>query len=207
MNDTEFVLALQQLFDANDPSDGIDRSDGFGEDYSIRSLRVVGSDDGFDDLEVTLSVGPRTVVSRLLFDRDWREASGLDDVGAYAVFVAKRWRYSEITSAPDVEPAGDSEADLWQFLLSSLAATAASVAAARLGIIEIVDDEGDLVTIHVTPQQWSRYAAGRDEAAFDELDELIGRRWDDEEHIVFFRGGFHHSVREQVPPVRSKMLF
>lgn len=210
MTDAEFVAALQRIFDANDPSDGIDRSSGFGTDYRVTALRVVGSDDGFDDLEITMRIGPQTVMSRLLFDRAWRETSGLDDVGAYAIFVAERWRFSEVAitaDTADAEPADTADAELWQFLLASLAASAASVAASRLGLIEIVDDEGDRVTMHVTPAQWRRFAAGRHEAAFEQLDELIGSRWDDEEHIVFFRGGFHHSVREQVPPVRSKMLF
>lgn len=211
MNDTDFVAALQQVFDANDPSDGIDRSDGFGTDHRVTALRVVASDDGFDDLEVTLRIGRRTARSRLLFDRSWREASGLDDVSAYAVFVAERWRHGLIAgpvpAAADAEPIGDTEADLWQLLLASLAATAASVAASRLGMIEVVDDEGDVVTIHVTPQQWCRVAAGRREAALEQLHQLIGARWDDEDQVVVFRGAFHHSVREQVPPVRSKMLF
>lgn len=205
MTDDEFVAALRDVFDATEPPPGVDRHDGHGRDYRITGLAVVPSDDGFDDLEVSVQVGSQTVVSRLLFDRSWREDSGLDDVDAYAVFVARRWQFSQVQAASGAEPAGDGELQLWELLRTELARNAAGLHSVRHGVEEVVDEDGDVVTIHVTPQQWRRYAAGRSELALEELDERIGSRWDDEDHIVFFRGSFHCSVRAELPPVRSRL--
>jgi hypothetical protein len=237
MSDAELVSALQDIFDAETPPDGIDRSDGFGEDYRIESLRIVPSDDGFDDLEVTVRfprrVLPhrRTVVARLLFDREWREASDLDDAVSCAAYVMARWQSSVIaarssTSARNraaaeawVPDAGES----WQTLLTPLRAERGDVTEQDGGIV-VPDDDGGTVTVHVTPEQWRSYVveseayargdSGEDSLrpgdgpteAYSQLAELIDSRWDDEHHVVFFRGGLHQSIRPGLPPVRSMML-
>ena len=206
MKDQEFIDALQAVFDANDPFDGIDRHDGYGRDYRIESIRVVPSPDGFDDLEVTVRIGAETVTSRLLFDHAWREASGLDDVLAYATYVVRRWNFPRFDHAVLDQPSGPGRDDSWKLLEQALGRRAEHLNQPAPGVLEVVESNGDVVTIHVTPQEWASFAAGREQKALDVLDELIGSRWDDEDHIVYFRGALHHSVRAQLPPVRRKLL-
>ncbi len=201
MNDDALVRALQELFDADDPSDGLDRSDGLGEDYQIASLRRVPSDDGFDDVEITVVVGTQSVVSRLLFDRAWREASGLDDVGSYAAFILARWRAALVDD--DARPAPSVEVvDLEE----ALRRPSRSVTRTSTGVLEVVDDGGDRVSVHVTPQQWRDVVRRHGDGVVDTLHEMIDSRWDDENHIVHFRGGLHRSVRPELPPVRSTLV-
>lgn len=204
MNDDELVAGLQRLFDADDPSDGIDRSDGYGEDYRFTALQVVTAPDGFDDLDVTVEVGQRTVTARLLFDREWRQESGLDEVGAYAAYVVAKWRQLLVDADdhPSILRQGGPDA-AWDELSAWLARRWGPVTEIDDGL-RLVDD-GEEVTVHVTREQWATFAATRPDP-HGELDEMIGSRWDDEHHVVHFRGGFHRSIRAELPPVRSMLL-
>lgn len=234
MSDDELLAALQEIFAAEVPPEEIDRSSGYGDDYRIESLRVMPSDDGFDDLEVTvhfrrtLLSHRRDVVSRLLFDRAWREASGLNDPIAYAAHVVGRWHLSIVAA----ETAGGRhraaaeksvpDADVsWRALLERLGDLYDGVRDER-GVIEVTDTDEGVCHVHVTPDQWrsvvvdfeihARLDSGEDAAtsgdgpieAMGMLEELIDSRWDDEQHIVFFRGGLHQSIRAELPPVRSQ---
>ena len=224
--DRELLEALQELFDADDPADGIDRHDGYGRDYRVTGVRLVPSDDGFDDLEVTVAHGSEVVVSRVLFDRAWREASGLVDVRSCAAYVVDTWQHcpggqARTGSAP--RQAAADTVGLWRGLQEALVRDHASVNQVGHGRTELVEEDGEIVTIHLTAQQWRAFVddceaaaesdSGEDawragdglSIALGELDELIGSRWDDEEHIVFFRGRLWQSVRPELPPVRSRL--
>lgn len=202
MTDDELVDALGAIFaaDAEDDDQGRDRR--------VTSLRVVRGDDGFDDLELTLEIDGETIVTRVLFDRRWREESGLDDPDAYATFVRARWQ-SGVVHAPTEPDAplrhGPGQDELWRVLERGLLVDAAGVNRVGHGAWEVVEADGDPFTLHVTPQQWRRLASGREQDVLDALDDVIGSRWDDEEHIVFFRGAFHPSVRADLPPLRSRL--
>ncbi|MCW2770052.1 MAG: hypothetical protein JWR27_1485 [Aeromicrobium sp.] len=192
MNDADLARTVQAIFDADDPADGLDRSDGLGEDHHVESLRIVPGDDGFDDLEVTI-VGGGRVVRRLLFDRTWRAESGLVDPHACAAYVVAKWRSSRLDR---VRP---TYAEL------ELRRRHAGAGRTRTGVLEAVGEDGKPFFVHVTPQEWRQFAAGRPDPVAD-LEKWIGARWDDEAHIVFFRGSFHCSVRAELPPVRSRLL-
>jgi hypothetical protein len=200
------LLALQAVLDARADADHE------GRDRRVTSMRVVPADDGFDDLEITLDLDGETVVSRLLFDRAWREESGLSDPSAYATFVEARWRAGVVTplegeadgAVPNGRP-GPGQDALWHVLERALRVDAAGVNRVGHGAWEVVESDGDPFTVHITPQQWRRAASGREQEALDQLDDVIGSRWDDEEHIVFFRGAFHPSVRAELPPLRSRL--
>jgi hypothetical protein len=202
-DDQGLARAVTAIFAADDPADGLDRSDGLGEDYVIESLEVVPGEDGFDDVAVTVAVGHETVVARLLYDRTWRQDSGLDDPQAYAGYVVAKWRTALVDDeAPRAEAPVLVDHDELETLL---AASNAGVTRTRRGLLEVVDDDGEVFTLHATPQEWRAFAAGRRDPVGD-LEELIGSRWDDETHIVFFRGAFHRSIRPELPPVRSMLL-
>ncbi|MET0822591.1 MAG: hypothetical protein ABWY58_16640 [Aeromicrobium sp.] len=208
MTDDEMLAELQAILDADAEADDE------GRDRRVTSMGVVQGEDGFDDLEVTLVVDGTTVVSRLLFDRAWREDSGLTDPTSYAAFVKARWQ-AGVTSLGDVmDDAGpaaqgglgsQSQDELWQALERALWVEAAGVNRVGHGTWEVVAGDGDPFTVHVTPPQWRRMASGREDDALDQLDDVIGSRWDDEEHIVSFRGAFHPSVRAELPPLRSRL--
>jgi hypothetical protein len=204
VNDADLVRAVQAIFDADDPADGLDRSDGLGEDHCIECLCVVAGEDGFDDLEVTVAVDGRRVVSRLLFDRAWRAESGLDDPPAYAAFVVARWRSARVdgarsTGAPAPDPVTYAE------LEHALRRRHAGATRTRFGVLEGVGEDGEPFFVHVTPREWRQFAADRPDPVGD-LEERIDARWDDEAHIVFFRGDVHRSIRAELPPVRSMLL-
>ncbi|MFC5678205.1 hypothetical protein [Aeromicrobium endophyticum] len=223
----ELLSALQRLFDADDPSDGIDRHDGYGRDYRVVGLRVVPSDDGFDDLEVSVLYGGQAVTARLLFDRAWREASGLVDASSCAAYIVGTWQGARSGEARPPAPHRQAASDttgLWRTLQQSLVRDYVNVNQVSHGRVEVVDEDGEIVTIHLTPQQWRDFVdqceafAERDSGedawgagdglaiALGELDELISSRWDDEEHIMFFRGRPFQSVRPELPPLRSRLL-
>jgi predicted RNase H-like HicB family nuclease len=226
LGDDELLAAMQAIFDSPQPPGGI------GDGYRIEALRIVPSDDGFDDLEITVRVHrkvlpDRHVVSRLLFDRDWRIASGLDDPVSCAVHVVGRWQHSIV----DPETSGGGRhraaAETWvsdadasrQALLERLAAVYDDVRE-HDGVIEVTDTDEGVCHVHVTADQWrsvvvdseirARFDSGEDAAtsgdgpseAMGMLEELIDSRWDDEQHIVFFRGRLHQSIRAELPPVR-----
>lgn len=203
MNDDDFLVALQAAFDANDPSDGIDRADGYGRDHRIESVRVVESDDGFDDLEVRVRTDRRVVTARVLFDSPWRAASGLDEVGAYAAYVAARW-----STAADVgQPAGSAvNVGQPEGLEQTLKRGYTDVSHPAPEIATAVDAVGEPFSVHATEQEWHDFLASHGPAASATLDTLITGRWDDESHIVYFRGAFHLSIRAELPPVRSMLL-
>lgn len=205
MTDDELLAGLRTMLDADSEADDE------GRDRRVASMAVVQADDGFDDLEITLIIDGRTVVSRLLFDRAWREESGLNDPAAYATFVEARWQNGVISSvdpADDASPVGrggPGPDEMWQKLESSLRADAAGVNQVGHGAWEVVEEDGEPFTVHVTPQQWRRIASGREHDALGQLDDVVGSRWDDEDHIVYFRGAFHPSVRAALPPLRSRL--
>lgn len=97
--------------------------------------------------------------------------------------------------------------ELWSRLEASLAHDHAGVTRIGHGALEVVDEEGEIVTIHVTPQQWRAVVARCEEGdgdgatiAYATLDEQIASRRDDEQHVVFLDGRFHRSA---VPPDRA----
>lgn len=207
MND-DFVEALQAVFDANDPADGIDRQDGYGSDYRIVSLRVVESDDGFDDLEVTMEASsavrpirpigrPRQFVSRVLFDRDWRNASGLDDLHRCAAYVVTQSAVSRFDEQDEAVtgPAPDIAAVLGSF---------GAMTQSAQDTYEVASPHHTTLLVHVAPDEWAEF--WRHEYADVHLAETVDSRLDDENHIVFFRGRFHPSIRRELPPVRSPIL-
>ena len=206
MTDDELVDALGAIFATDAVAGGLDRSDGYGDEYRIGSLQVVPGGDGFDDLLVTVDVGGRTVTARLLFDRGWREASGLDDAAAYATFVLARWRSSLVDDSTDVEPSVPlpGHAPVPE-IESALRRTYGNANLVRRGVVEVVEEDGEIFLLHATPQDWRRFVSERPDA-MTALEEVVGARWDDEDHIVFFRGAFHSSIRPETPPVRSMLL-
>ena len=205
MTDDEMLAELQAILDADAAPDDE------GRDRRVTSMGVVPGEDGYDDLEVTFLVDGTTVVSRLLFDRAWREESGLTDPGAYAEFVDARWQAGVASPhdlTDDAGPAthgGQGQDELWQALERALWVEAAGVNRVGHGTWEVVARDGEPFTVHVTPPQWRRMASGREDDALDQLDRVIASRWDDEEHVVAFRGAFHPSVRAELPPLRSRL--
>lgn len=116
---------------------------------------------------------------------------------------------------------------LWEQLMSDLRGDHVSVALVEDGVIEVAAEwmEGDgTMRVHVTPDQWrelvvrsevgARMDSGIDASsaghgpglAMFHLDEEIGSADEDENHVVFFRGGFHRSVRAELPPVAGRGL-
>ncbi len=207
MTDDELVDALSAIFATDAVAGDLDRSDGYGDEYRVESLQVVPGGDGFDDLLVTVDDGGRTVTARLLFDRAWREASGLDDAAAYATFVLARWRSSLVDDSADAEqpvppaPAAAPDLPVEEVLRRSFG----NANVVRRGVVEVVEEDGEIFLLHATPQDWRRFTSGRPDA-MGQLEEVVGARWDDEDHLVFFRGAFHSSIRPELPPVRSMLL-
>ncbi|KQX76289.1 hypothetical protein [Aeromicrobium sp. Root472D3] len=201
MTDDELVEALRAIFAADAVADGLDRSDGYGDEYRITALRVVRGDDGFDDLLLTVEDGHDTVTSRLLFDRAWRVASGLDDAGSYATFALARWRSSIVHET--VEPGPRPPVDVPE-VEEALRRSYGNANLVRHGVVEVVEDDGEIFLLHATPQQWRRFVSGRPDA-MGALEEVVGARWDDEDHVVLFRGAFHSSIRPELPPLRSRL--
>ncbi|NRQ50157.1 hypothetical protein [Aeromicrobium stalagmiti] len=204
MTDEELLAGLRRLFETRDPSDGLDRSDGYGSDYVVDRLELVTGDDGFDTLEVVVAIGPDRAVSRLLFDRSWRRDSGLDDVMAYAAYVIAKWAESRVDEVRTTVGSG-STAEGNDDLEAVLRRTYANVNVTGHGSYEVVDEDGEVFVVHVTPPEWRRFVAGRPDP-LAELEERIATRWDDESHIVYFRDGLHRSIRAELPPVRSMLL-
>lgn len=200
MSDDELLAALREIFAAEIPD--VDRSDGYGDDHTFTGFQVARGADGFDDLVVTVDRGGETVTSRLLFDREWREASGLDDAHAYARFVVARWADGVVVDAPDVV---ETAAPGAEHLEDALRRAYGNVNRVRHGVVEVVEEDGEIFLLHATPQEWRRLVAVRPDA-LSLLDATIGSRWDDEEHVVIFRDGLHASVRAELPPVRSMLL-
>lgn len=248
MSDDAFVEALQAIFDADDPSDGIDRGSGFGSTLRVTSLARV--DDGdFPELEVTYELDlprrprfrhvPRRATTRVLFGQEWLTASGYTSAAAYAPEVAAEVQVDAVNHVDDViegrrrrrvdpDDAARSvpaEDELWQTLLTDLRSDHLSAEEVSTGVIELVATwlGGDgKAWVHVTPAQWRHLvvecevAARRDRGidassagdgpglAWFHLHEEIGSLDEGERHVVHFRGGFHRSIRSDLPPVRDR---
>lgn len=184
MNIREFVAGLQAIFDANDPSDGIDRQSGFGSDVRITGLKVIGGDER-GDLEVTFELTlspywkfkkiPRFGTIRVPFGTQWLAASGVTTPAEYAPDIAREVEFachSLIEQATDsrsrrrADPAAadrdTAPADeLWAQLLVDLGHDHVSARESEAGVIEVIEDGGDgpgePVWIHLTPEQWRSY--------------------------------------------------
>ncbi|AXT85498.1 hypothetical protein C6I20_10050 [Aeromicrobium sp. A1-2] len=202
MKDSEFVRALQAVFDANDPSDGIDRGDGYGRDHRIESVRIVESEDGFDDLEVTVRANRKAITARLLFDSAWRTASGLDQVNAYAAYVAAMWS-SAVSGRGSAGPLSGHAAEDVEVTLKR---GCTDVSRTAPDVVSAVDRDGESFFVHVSAQQWQDFVVSQGDDAMFALNTMIDSRWDDENHLVFFRGALHQSIRAELPPVRSMLL-
>lgn len=247
MNIRDFVAGLQAIFDANDPSDGIDRQSGFGSDVRITGLKVVGGDES-GELSVTFELNlpnygrfkkvPRSSTTRVPFGTQWLAASGITTPGDYAAEIARevesaagslvalavgRPRRHANPATADRDTA--SAEKLWAQLVDDLGRHNVSAQESAPGIIEIVeelaDGVADPVKVHVTPEQWRAYVVdceigARSDSGVDAstagdgpglamlyLEEALGSRWDDEQHIVYYKDGFHGSIRAALPPVRD----
>jgi len=120
-------------------------------------------------------------------------------------------------TGPDV-PGAD---DLWRVLVDSLGRDYAGVDHVGPGRLEVIDEDGEIVTIHLTPQQWRSLVisaehiavtdSGEDawgpgdgpSIAYGDLEEQIDSRQDGELHVVLHGGSLHQSVRAELPPVRG----
>ncbi|CAN5244980.1 hypothetical protein BH09ACT10_BH09ACT10_20250 [soil metagenome] len=236
MTDEEFVAGLQAIFDANDLSDGVDRHHGFGTDVWVTGMRPVDDGDFPElEVTYQLQLpkkrrfknAPRTGTTRVLFGQEWRAASGLDTPASYIQDVA---RAVEAAATRQVQAFRDSKrlrrerpgvmaestgsADaLWNDLLSALRQHHVSAEEVSTGVIEVVEShEAETFWLHVSRGEWQSYIArvGTGNLLYGGLDanvdEEIASRWDDEHHIVFFRGTFHKSIRAELPPVSSVLL-
>ncbi len=180
IEDEAYLRRLREVFAANDPSDGIDRQDGFGRDVWVESLRP--ADDGpYEELEVTYRMAvpdrtefrdvPRRSSTRLPFGRDWREASGHADPAelartiAVAVFsaatgVVQQMRGDERRRAVNgnaVRARLPDKQALWRELLERLEEYGAvrELVPGRVELLEERDyGEPAIVTLVVTPDQW-----------------------------------------------------
>ena len=211
---------------AGDPhrqaEDGIDRHDGFGRDVWVESATVV---DGPHGAEVVIGFGldipagrglddvPRTGSLRLPVDATWRELSGYAEPAAYAPEVARRVQVAAgkhvqahrggVRRAPSDGPG---RAELWRLLLDALG-DEGDVQEVAPGRIELRDDDGALVTLVVTAEEWERVWS---EHAYGDVEmylaELLGPRQEDETFVVCYENDLVRSTREQLPPVRGRAL-
>lgn len=202
MTDDELLAALREIFASETPD--VDRSDGYGDEYTFTGFEIAPGADGFDDLVVTVDRGGQTLTSRLLVDREWREASGLDDARSYATFVTARWAEGVVDDTPETVGRTDPDPDPEQ-LEDALRRAYGNANRVRHGVVEVVEEDGEIFLLHATPGEWRRFVATRPDA-LSRLDATIGSRWDDEQHVVIFRGDLHASVRAQLPPLRSLLL-
>lgn len=200
MSDDELLVALREIFASRTPD--VDRSDGYGDEYTFTGFEIATGADGFDDLVVTVDRGGRTVTSRLLVDREWREASGLDDARTYATFVMARWADGVVDDQPEAAPGPAPDAEP---LEDALRRAYGNVNRVGHGVVEVVEEDGEIFLLHATPREWRSFVATQPDA-LSLLDATAGSRWDDEHHVVIFRGGLHASVRAELPPVRSLLL-
>lgn len=251
MNIHDFVVGLQTIFDANDPSDGIDRHDGFGKQVRVTGLKIVGGDER-GELQVSFEFNlpgywkfkrvPRAGTTRVSFGTQWLAASGITTPAEYVSDIARAVEMAVGSLVQEtvagkrhrkIDPAQvDREVapvdELWKHLVADLGADNVSAHESGPGVIEVIEDWGggqrDPLWVHVTPDQWRTYVVAcelgaRSDSGEDAwsagdgpgmamlyLNEMIGSRWDDEDHIVFFKEDFEASIRAELPPVRSPEL-
>lgn len=196
MSEDEYVTELRSMLLALNPV-------GTGSGARVGAVRIV-HDSGFDELEIEFSAvidghdrgSGRT---RVDIDREWCELSGYDDPGAYVrVVVRALERAVHQVTRGWTDPVLDPDA-AWDDLLRNLAyhGTVHEVAAGR---IEVTDEDGDVLTVVVTREQWAEVWAHESDDFFHDL---LGPRHRDETFVVFHRGDLVASVREQLPPVES----
>ena len=237
----ERLLEILTVEDGDESTDGIDRHDGFGRHYGVNSLRVVPSEDGFDDLEAACWLRPlwwlrwrhrrRTYLARVLFDHQWRIDSGLQDPTTFAPRVADAAYFSAIDH--DVDPPGERDRvrreigtveDLWGRLVAHLEPHGGATDSGTGRLLVVDREDGETVEVHIMPGEWHEHVVSHElscradsgvdawergdglDAALMFLDETIGGRWDDETHVVFFRGSFERSVRARLPPVGGSIF-
>jgi hypothetical protein len=213
--------------------DGIDRYNGFGTDVWVESLRVVEGEYGAE-LEVTIGLAvpsgersqiPSRAVSRVLFERRWRELSGYGSPAEYAPYVARQVESAASSHIRDHRarapaspgrgptrrpvPARDVQ---WRLLLDGLAAEAGPAVEVAPGRIEVriadrddrADADSEVVTVIVTPDQWEDVLAAhgsRNVGMY--VAERLGPRDSDEHFVVYYGGDLVRSIREELPPVRG----
>lgn len=197
---------------------------GVGEWVHVESLTIV-HDGPWRELEIAFrldppdeprfaDVSPRGTV-RCTFDAEWLVLSRYDDPEVYAGWLAPRVAArAHGVVARDLAPrrpvvgeeqllaAAPPAETLWAELLSQLEGYG-EVAVVGPGRIEVHAEDGDIVTVVVTPEQWRRAWALGGYGDDLRLDEVLGPRQDDETYLVFHGDGFTRSVREQLPPVRG----
>jgi hypothetical protein len=212
--------------------DGIDRFDGFGRDVLVESLETTAGRHGMDlAVRFRLVLPPGTTrrripargVVHLPFDPEWRRLSGYSDPAAYAPEVADRVmraahdhvvRHREGRNRVDerdrIRAALPGRDVQWQLLVDALGREGRVVEASP-GRLEVqigdddADEQSDVVTVLVTPDEWEEVLAFR--ARHDPdlyVAELIAPRDDDEGFVVFYEGDLVRSTREALPPVRGR---
>ncbi|MFY0409553.1 hypothetical protein [Solicola sp. PLA-1-18] len=171
-----------------------------------------------------------TTTARTLFDRQWRLDNGLDDPASmvdavvttayFAGVRAYQRARGEVADEALVQQVRDELPDartLWDQLVETTRGRVTGV-----DRFEVTETDDEVFTVVVTPEQWrecvvdgevaARTDSGRDdalepgdgfaEAAF-EIEETIGSAMGPDRYVVLFRGRFHLSAREALPPLGS----
>ncbi|TCJ28079.1 hypothetical protein [Nocardioides jejuensis] len=209
--------------DPDDPygraDDGIDRYSGFGRDVVVTGGRLVSGSYGAE-VEVDFVIRPDGEPeiadrARVSADAQWRALSGYAEPSAYAPLAAReveraaqstwsRRRGEWQRHARAVPP----RAAQWAQLIDVLAREGAvtEVAPGRLEVLVAPseDEPGQTVTVLVTPDQWEALLRSMDPegAGFWELFASKSRA---ETFLVFWKGQFEPSIREELPPVRARL--
>ncbi|MDO7867199.1 hypothetical protein [Nocardioides jiangxiensis] len=203
--------------------DGIDRYSGFGRDVVVTGGRVVGGEYG-SELEIDFVIRPDGEPEiadrgRVSLDAGWRELSGYADPSAYAPRVAREveraaretWRRHSGRSEDGqadrraVPARAEEQRALLLELLGreGLVTEAASPDRFEVSCAPLEDEPGLRFTVVVTPAEWAGFleSVGPENAAFGEL---MGSARNGETFLVFWKGEFEQSVREELPPVRAR---
>lgn len=187
-------------------------------DLFVNALRMVPGDDGFDDLEVELSLHPGAEVRRCmqtLFDRQWRRDSGYLQPRDAVVHVVREidsrsyglWGRRSADPTPPREISTGRRDASWREVLSTLGGFGPVSTDAEQ--VRVLTEDGP-VTVHLTPDTWADLTRAalieevdEGEGWYGMLDALMLTRRPGETHIVVFRGDLMPSVRAKLPPVRS----
>ncbi|MCW2748981.1 MAG: hypothetical protein JWR83_91 [Aeromicrobium sp.] len=233
MSDEALIREMREILERPEPIDGVELRDGFGTDYWIVTARPTANSDGDPVVEIlvdaeradgTVTRIPVHVSLEVLDDIEESPAEQLAQEASYQItetlFDALD-QVAEIDLEVIVGEVGSAD-ETYESLLAELRSSG-EVETVAPGVLRLtLASASELpIDIHVTPLEFHDCViAGEVEhrkgSPFDQsempgglgtallgVEEILGTIGDQERFIVFFDGGFHASIRRDLPPVRA----